>query len=91
MLYPVNIKPCPVNGGFVKWSDYSTCNVEIVTLLPLNMEVKTMMMIDNETDLARIFNFQVPRKCFSFVITYMSCLVITLNNLKIIVTLIKLE
>ena len=64
---------------------------EIVTLLPLNMVVKTVMVHEEKIAPARKENVQVVRKSFIFVITNMASLVISPNNLQVIVALKKLE
>ena len=84
------------NGLIIQLAAYLAVEVcslgkEIVTLLPLNMVVKTVMVHDEKIVPARKVNVQVPWKCFSFVIIYMSCLVISPNSLETILTLIKLE
>ena len=69
------------NGLIIQLAVYLVAEVcslrkEIVTLLLLNMVVKTVMVHDGKIVPARKANVQVPIKPFIFVLTYMSCLII---------------
>ena len=84
------------NGLIIQLAVYLVVEVcslgkEVVTLLLLNMVVKTVMVHDEKIALAPKTNVQVAAQFFVFVRTYMSCLVISLENSEIIVTLIKPE
>ena len=82
------------NGLIIQLAVYLVVEVcslgkEVVTLLLLNMVVKTVMVHDEKIALAMKTNAQVAPQFFVFVRTYMSCLVISLENSVIIVTLIR--
>ena len=84
------------NGLIIQLAVYLVVEVcslgkEVVTLLLLNMVVKTVKVHDEKIDLAPKTNVQVAPQFSVFVRTYMSCLVIPLENSEIIVTLIKPE
>ena len=95
------IKPCPVNGGFGEWSNYSTCSVSCgggVQFRERSCDSPPPKYGGKDCDGPRRENRScAENECpgsstvFVFVRTYMSCLVISLENSEIIVTLIKPE